>query len=47
MFSEEINDVYKKLDALFKIKANKLVKHSGLKFERLLSAVDLVKGYEF
>ena len=45
MFSDEVNDVYKKLDMLFKIKANKLVKHSGLKFERLLSAVDLVKGY--
>lgn len=47
MFNDEVNDVYKKLDTLFKIKASKLVKYSGLKFERLLSAVDLIKGYEF
>ena len=47
MFNDEINEVYKKLDELFKLKAKRIVKGSGLKFDRLLSAVDLVKGYEF
>ena len=47
MFSEEVNEVYKKLDSLFKLKAKRIVKRSGLSFERLLSAVDLVKAYEF
>ncbi|MDN5286689.1 MAG: hypothetical protein JWR38_2963 [Mucilaginibacter sp.] len=47
MYNEEANEVYKKIDTLFKIKGRPMVKGSGLKFERILSAVDLVKGYEF
>lgn len=47
MFSQEVNEVYKKLDDLFKLKAKRMVKGSGLNFERLSSAVDLVKGHEF
>lgn len=47
MFNDEVNEVYKKLYDLFKIKAKSIIKGSGLKFERLLSAIDLVKGHKF
>jgi hypothetical protein len=47
VFNEEVNAVYRKLDTLFKIKAKKIVKGSGLNFERILSAVDLLTDRKF
>lgn len=47
MFNEEVNEVYKKLDQLFKLKGRDILKGSGLNFERILSAVDLVNGKDF
>lgn len=44
IWDNEVNDVYRKLDDTFKLKAKRLVKGTGLEFVSLLSAQDMVNN---
>jgi len=45
--TNEINEVYLKLDNLFKVGLAAQIKGSGLDFERLLYATDLISGEKY
>lgn len=45
--TNEVNEVYLKLDNLFKVRLAAQIKGSGLHFERLLYATDLISGDKY
>lgn len=46
-FDSEINEVYTLVDKLFTLKAKREIKGTGIIFNRLLKATDLVKEIDF